>query len=145
MAAKRIFVTICALTFLQMSFANIDRFWKSNKDNSVLIDENWDTLSEEEQLALIKRYQALKEIPSDQSELIQQRMEWFTQLPEAEKQKLREIWQQMNSSERNEMRKKLEKATSAQERQRIREHYLNKHQPSTQVQNEVPANKKQVQ
>lgn len=136
MAAKRIFVTIFSLTFLQMSFANFDRFWKSNKDNSAIVVENWDTLSEKEQLALIKRYQALKEIPRDQSEVIQQRMDWFTQLPEQDKQKMREVWQQMSSIERNEMRKKLEKATTAQERQQIRENYLQKYMLDTQVQDE---------
>lgn len=143
MVAKRIFITIFTLTFLQMSFANIDRFWKSSKDSNVLIDEHWDALTEAEQLALIKRYQALKEIPSDQSQVIQQRMDWFNQLPEQDKQKMREAWQQMSSSERSEMRKKLENATTAQERNQIREHYLSKLIPSTQAQDE-PRSKKQA-
>ena len=50
-------------------------------------------MSEEEQRAVIKRYQSLKELPANQSANLQQRMDWFNQLPDAEKQKMREAWQ----------------------------------------------------
>lgn len=59
-------------------------FFKPNKPTT---DETWEDLSPEEQQLLIKRYQTLKEIPTNQSTQLQQRMEWFTQLPEEEKQK----------------------------------------------------------
>lgn len=77
--------------------------------------------------ALIKRYQNLKEIPTSQGVTLQQRMDWFNQLPEQEKQKMREVWQQMSSSERNEMRKKMQKATTELNND-IREEYMLKYQ-----------------
>ena len=87
MAAKRFILACCALSFLQTSFAGFDRFWIFSKNPNTQI-EAWDTLSEDEQRALIKRYQNLKEIPETQSVSLQQRMDWFTQLPEQEKQKI---------------------------------------------------------
>ena len=100
MAAKRIVIACCALSFLQTSFAGFERFWIFSKDADTQISETWETLSEEEQLALIKRYQNLKEIPAEKSVALQQRMDWFTQLPDSEKQKMRETWQKMSTQER---------------------------------------------
>lgn len=129
MAAKRLILACCALGFLQTSFAGFDRFWIFSKNANTQI-EAWDTLSEDEQRALIKRYQNLKEIPETQSVSLQQRMDWFTQLPEQEKQKMREAWQQMSTAERDSMRKKLDKATTPEQRAEIRAQYLQKY-PST--------------
>jgi hypothetical protein len=53
-------------------------------------------------------------------------MDWFTQLPEQEKQKMRETWQQMSSQERNDLRARMQKA-SPEERLTIREEYMNKY------------------
>ena len=130
MAAKRFILACCALSFLQTSFAGFDRFWILSKNPNTQI-EAWDTLSEDEQRALIKRYQNLKEIPETQSVSLQQRMDWFTQLPEQEKQKMREAWQQMSSDERHTMRKKLDKATTAEQRAEIRGQYLQKYLSNT--------------
>ena len=66
-------------------------------------------LSDSEQLALIKRYQSLKEMPEQQRINLQQRMDWFTQLPEAEKQRMRETWQMMSSQERKELGARMQK------------------------------------
>lgn len=56
-------------------------------------------------------------------------------LPELEKQKMREVWQQMSSSERNEMRNKIQKATSTEQKAEIREVYFQKYlQVSTAIQ-----------
>jgi len=127
MAAKRVILACCAFSFLQTGSAGFDRFWVSSKDVSAQMNETWDDLSETEQRALIKSYQNLKEMPDDQSESLQQRMDWFTQLPEQEKQKMREAWQQMSTTERNTMRKKLEKASTAEQRAEIRSYYLQKY------------------
>ncbi len=129
MVAKRMLLAICALSFLQTSFAGLERFWIFSKDNNTQALDTWDSLSDDEQRALIKRYQNLKEIPETQSEGLQQRMDWFTQLPEQDKQKMREAWQQMSTAERNTMRKKLEKTTTAEQRTEIREQYLRKYLP----------------
>ncbi|WP_180158660.1 DUF3106 domain-containing protein [Acinetobacter sp. YH01026] len=129
MAAKRIVIACCALSFLQTSFAGFERFWIFSKDADTQISETWETLSEEEQLALIKRYQNLKEIPAEKSVALQQRMDWFTQLPESEKQKMREIWQKMSTQERRELGQRLQQATPEQ-RPLIRQEYIQKYQPN---------------
>lgn len=128
MAARKLALAFCAIGFLQTSFAGFERFWIFSKDANSQVNETWDALSEDEQKALIKRYQNLKEIPTDQSAALQQRMDWFTQLPEQEKQKMREVWQQMSTAERDEMRKKMQKASTSDERNEIREQYMVKYQ-----------------
>ena len=127
MAAKRIVIACCALSFLQTSFAGFERFWIFSKDADTQIAETWETLSEEEQMALIKRYQNLKEIPAEKSVALQQRMDWFTQLPDSEKQKMRETWQKMSTQERRELGQRLQRATPEQ-RPLIREEYILKYQ-----------------
>ena len=127
MAAKRIVIACCALSFLQTSFAGFERFWIFSKDADTQISETWETLSEEEQLALIKRYQNLKKIPAEKSVALQQRMDWFTQLPDSEKQKMRETWQKMSTQERRELGQRLQRATPEQ-RPLIREEYILKYQ-----------------
>ena len=126
MAAKRIVIACCALSFLQTSFAGFERFWIFSKDADTQISETWETLSEEEQLALIKRYQNLKEIPAEKSVALQQRMDWFTQLPDSEKQKMRETWQKMSTQERRELGQRLQQATPEQ-RPLIRQEYILKY------------------
>ena len=127
MAAKFFVITLCTLGFLQTSFAGYERFWIFSKDTDTKVNDTWEALSEDEQKALIKRYQNLKEIPEDQSEILQQRMDWFIKLPEPEKIQMRETWQQMSTAERNDLRKRMSKATTSEERKEIRQNYLNKY------------------
>jgi len=131
MVARKLALAFCAIGFLQTSFAGFERFWIFSKDANTQVNETWDNLSEDEQKALIKRYQNLKEIPADQNNTLQQRMDWFTQLPEQDKQKMREVWQQMSTAERNELRKKMQKASTSDQRNEIREEYMQKYQPTT--------------
>ncbi|ENX03648.1 hypothetical protein F900_00742 [Acinetobacter modestus] len=126
MAAKKIAIVVCTLSLLQTSFAGSERFWAFSKSNKPTTEEAWDDLSPEEQRVLIKRYQSLKEIPTDQGSQLQQRMEWFTQLPEDEKQKMRDVWQKLGTQERNTLRKRMQNA-SAEEKVNIREEYLSKY------------------
>ena len=126
MAAKKLAIAFCAFSFLQTSFAGFDRFWIFSKDANTQVNETWDSLSEAEQQALIKKYQTLKEIPSNQSVSLQQRMDWFTQLPDAEKQRMRETWQKMSTLERKELATRMQKA-SPDERSAIRDEYINKY------------------
>ena len=126
MVAKRLALDFCDISFLQTSFAGFERFWIFSKGADTQVNETWNALSEDEQRALIKRYQSLKEIPEKESSALQQRMDWFTQLPEQDKQKMREVWQQMSISERNEMRQRMQKA-SPDERISIREEYMHKY------------------
>lgn len=126
MAAKKLVFAFCALGFLQTSFAGFERFWIFSKDANTQVAETWETLSEAEQRALIQRYQSLKELPNAQSTALHQRMDWFTQLPEQEKQKMRETWQQMSSQERKDLGLRMQQA-SPEERLTIREEYMNKY------------------
>lgn len=126
MAAKKLALILCSLSFLQTSFAGFERFWIFSKDANAQVDDTWDALSEEEQRAVIKRYRSLKELPANQSTNLQQRMDWFTQLPEAEKQKMREAWQKMSTQERKDLRERMLKA-NGEERTAIREEYMNKY------------------
>ncbi|MGB9039348.1 MAG: restriction endonuclease, partial [Acinetobacter calcoaceticus] len=50
----------------------------------------------------------------------------FTQLPDAEKEKMREAWQKMSTQERNDLRQRMLKA-NGEERTAIREEYMNKY------------------
>ena len=88
--------------------------------------ETWETLSDAEQRALIQRYQSLKELPEAQGTALHQRMDWFTQLPEQEKQKMRETWQKMSSQERKDLGTRMQKATP-EERPAIRDEYISKY------------------
>ncbi len=126
MAAKKLVLAFCAIGFLQTSFAGFERFWIFSKDANTQVNETWDSLSDAEQAALIKRYQTLKELPEQQSVSLQQRMDWFTQLPEADKQKMRETWQRMSTHERKELATRMQN-TSPEQRQTIREEYINKY------------------
>ena len=126
MVAKKLVIAFCVFSFLQTSFAGFDRFWLFSKNADTQVNETWGSLSDSEQSALIKRYQSLKEIPTEQSVSLQQRMDWFTQLPETEKQKMRETWQKMSSQERKDLAHRLQKATP-NERSTIREEYVNKY------------------
>jgi len=126
MAAKKLALILCSLSFLQTSFAGFERFWIFSKDANTQVDDTWNALSEEEQRAIIKRYQSLKELPANQSTNLQQRMDWFTQLPDAEKEKMREAWQKMSTQERNDLRQRMLKA-NGEERTAIREEYMNKY------------------
>ncbi len=131
MAAKKLAIAFCAFSFLQTSFAGFERFWIFFFFSDTQVNETWDSLSDTEQAALIKRYQSLKEIPAEQSVSLQQRMDWFNQLPDAEKQKMRETWQKMSSQERRELAHRLQKA-APDERSAIREEYINKYlKPAT--------------
>lgn len=127
MAAKKLAVALCALSFLQTSFAGFERFWIFSKSADTKVNETWNTLSENEQRALVKRYESLKDSSSkDQSVDLQQRMDWFTQLSDQEKQKMREAWQKMSTTERNDLRKRMQKAP-LEDRAAIRQEYIEKY------------------
>ncbi|AOA57655.1 DUF3106 domain-containing protein [Acinetobacter larvae] len=127
MAAKKIVFALCFCSFLQTSFAGLERFWTLSDSTDSQINDNWNKLSEQEQYLLIKRYQDLKEIKVDQSQDLQQKMDWFNQLPEQEKQNMREAWQKMSTTERNTLKQKLQQATTAEQRAEIRAYYLKKY------------------
>lgn len=130
MEAKKLILMLGTLFFLQTSSARFDSFWpfSTHKNDITPVDDNWNELSTQQQESLLQRYQNLKDIPEAQRSALQQKMDWFTQLPEDEQQKMREAWQQMNNAERQQMKKQMQQASSKEERDQIREDYLNKYQ-----------------
>ncbi len=126
MKAKHLALALCILSFLQTSFAGFERFWLFSKDADQNVMETWDSMSDAEQAAVIKRYQSLKELPDHQSSNLQHRMDWFNQLPEHDKQHMREAWQKMSSSERRELAQRMQQAKPS-ERNSIRDEYLQKY------------------
>ena len=84
------------------------------------------TLSPEEQRILIKRYQTLKEIPTDQSSQLPATNGMVLHNYQMMKNKKCDIWQKMSTQERNNLRKQMQNA-SLEERVTIRDEYLNKY------------------
>ncbi|MFT4021319.1 MAG: DUF3106 domain-containing protein [Acinetobacter sp.] len=130
MAVKKIALTVCILAYVQASSAGLERFWPFGHQNNTVaqVDDNWNELTPEQQKQLLQRYQNLKDISANQSSSLQHRMDWFTQLPEDEQQKMREVWQQMSTQQRQEMRVRMQKAKTLDERNTIRQQYMQKYQ-----------------
>ncbi|MEB3753479.1 DUF3106 domain-containing protein [Acinetobacter sp. MD2(2019)] len=130
MAAKKWMLGLCSLMFLQTGFAAFENFWpfSSKTTAASTVDDNWSDLSTDQRKQVLQRYQNLKDISNNQSSSLQSRMDWFTQLPEQEQQKMREAWQQMSTQQRNEMRSRMQKAKTVDERNSIRQEYLQKFQ-----------------
>ncbi len=129
MVAKHFIFTSCLLVVSSSCFANFSDFWPFHKPQTIKVNygTDWDDLNEAQQRALLKRYQELKELPESDSNTLQQRMEWFTQLSEQDQQKMRDTWQKMSSQERNDLRKRMNKAAPEQ-RTAIRLEYIQKHE-----------------
>ncbi|MEB3766258.1 DUF3106 domain-containing protein [Acinetobacter sp. MD2] len=130
MAVKKWGLALFSLVFLQTGFAGFERFWPfhSKSDSIAQTDDNWNELSTDQQKQLLSRYQNLKDLPTTKSESLENRMNWFAQLPEQEQQKMREAWQQMSTQQRQEMRERMQNATTVDERNSIRQEYIQKFQ-----------------
>lgn len=140
MEAKKVVLMCSTFLFLQTSSASFDHFWPFSQKNHTPTptDDNWNELTVQQQETLLQRYQSIKDISESQRTALQQKMDWFTQLPEEEQQKMREAWQQMNSQERKKMRMLMQQAKTKEERDTIREEYIRKYRPSTE-QNDIDA------
>ena len=87
---------------------------------------SWQQMTVEQRNELIKRFQDMKKQPDQESIDLQQRMNWFSQLPKSEQQKMREAWQNMSASECTYWRNKLKQANPEQ-REDLRVKILNKY------------------
>lgn len=97
-----------------------------NADTTRLDTVSWQQMSDEQRSELIRRFQDMKKQPDQESIDLQQRMNWFSQLPKSEQQKMREAWQNMSASERTYWRNKLKQANPEQ-REDLRIKILNKY------------------
>lgn len=87
---------------------------------------SWQQMTDEQRSGLIKRFQDVKKLQDEDSAELQQRMNWFSQLPKPQQQKMREAWQNMSVSERSHWRTKLKQATPEQ-REDLRQKILDKY------------------
>lgn len=132
MEVKKLTLAIISVAFLQTSFASLWPFSLHTTPSNVMNnDDNWNELSTSQQQVLLQHYQSLKDIPEQQRTDLQQKMEWFTQLSEEEQQRLRLAWQHMNTQQRKQLRKEIEQAKTKEERDQIRQQYIEKYTPAT--------------
>lgn len=86
----------------------------------------WQKLSAEERAELLKSYQSLRQLGDKDREDLQQRMEWFSQLPKEQQSRMREVWQNMSETEREHWKTQLRTA-SPQQRDELREQIMQKY------------------
>ena len=128
MSANLLRTTVCCVLFgsAALSYAGLDRFWVLfGQDDTHSQVNDCENLTQEQQQQLIQTYQSLKD--EDKKFDLKKRMQWFCQLPDNQQQLMREAWQNMSSSQRNELRKKLETAVDSEERALIRQEFLMKY------------------
>ncbi|XID75528.1 DUF3106 domain-containing protein [Alkanindiges sp. WGS2144] len=87
---------------------------------------SWQMLSQEQRRELLNSYQLLHQLDDKDRQDLQQRMDWFSQLPKEQQQRMREVWQNMSASEREYWKNQLKDA-SAEQRIKLREKILEKY------------------
>lgn len=91
------------------------------------ISATWQKLSAEERAELLKSYQALRQLDDKDRQDLQQRMEWFSQLPKDQQQRMREVWQNMSDTERERWKAQLKTANTPEQREELREKIMEKY------------------
>ncbi len=86
----------------------------------------WQQLSAEQRRELLNSYQSLRQLDDKDKQDLQQRMDWFSQLPKDQQQRMREVWQNMSATERTHWKDQLKNA-SAEQRDQLREQILEKY------------------
>lgn len=87
----------------------------------------WQKLTAEERAELLKSYQALRQLDDKGRQDLQQRMEWFSQLPKDQQQRMREVWQNMSETEREHWKAQLKTVASPEQREELREKIMEKY------------------
>lgn len=114
-------VSVCLAS--PLGFAGMERFWANKEDKKTVeqLDE-CDALTVEQRHQLIKAYQATRD---EEFKLdLKKRMEWFCKLSDQEQDRMRVAWQNMNTTERNELKQKLQAANDLEERTEIRREFI---------------------
>lgn len=112
-----------------LGFAGMERFWANKEDKKTVeqLDE-CDALTVEQRHQLIKAYQATRD---EEFKLdLKKRMEWFCKLSDQEQDRMRVAWQNMNTTERNELKQKLQAASNLEERTEIRREFIERFESS---------------
>ena len=87
---------------------------------------SWHQLSTEQRRDLLNAYQSLRQLDDKDKQDLQQRMDWFSQLPKDQQQRMRDAWQNMSGTEREHWKSQL-KTASAEQRDLMREKILEKY------------------
>ncbi|TEU30833.1 DUF3106 domain-containing protein [Alkanindiges illinoisensis] len=124
---------VLALIVLDFSLAPVMAASPAKKSEKpdVLVNSpmpaSWQKLTPEERAELLKSYQALRQLDDKDRQDLQQRMEWFSQLPKDQQQRMREVWQNMSDSEREHWKAQLKTASSPEQREELREKIMQKY------------------
>ena len=112
----------CILTTVETANANA-----AEKKSTVTASSSsgWQQLSAEQRRELLNSYQSLRQLDDKDKQDLQQRMDWFSQLPKDQQQRMREAWQNMSATERAHWKDQLKNA-SAEQREQMREQILEK-------------------
>lgn len=112
----------CILTTVETANANA-----AEKKSIVTATSSsgWQQLSAEQRRELLNSYQSLRQLDDKDKQDLQQRMDWFSQLPKDQQQRMREAWQNMSATERAHWKDQLKNA-SAEQREQMREQILEK-------------------
>lgn len=112
----------CILTTVETANANA-----AEKKSTVTATSSsgWQQLSAEQRRELLNSYQSLRQLDDKDKQDLQQRMDWFSQLPKDQQQRMREAWQNMSATERAHWKDQLKNA-SAEQREQMREQILEK-------------------
>ena len=96
----------CILTTVETANANA-----AEKKSTVTASSSsgWQQLSVEQRRELLNSYQSLRQLDDKDKQDLQQRMDWFSQLPKDQQQRMREAWQNMSATERAHWKDQLKK------------------------------------
>ena len=109
-----------------VSAANTTTFAEKKTASLNTTNASWQQLTVEQRRELLNSYQSLRQLDEKDKQDLQQRMDWFSQLPKDQQQRMREAWQNMSATERARWKDQLKNA-SGDERDQLREQILEKY------------------
>lgn len=131
MAAKSVnalsVLLLCHLCLPVMASSPAKKVDKPAVAGNSAMPATWQKLSAEERTELLKSYQALHQLDDKDRQDLHQRMEWFSQLPKEQQQRMREVWQNMSDSERERWKAQLKTANTPEQREELREKIMEKY------------------
>lgn len=107
--------------------------YAENADNTLapanptsLSSSSWAQLNDSQKHQLLEAYKNLKPLDTQDQQDLQQRLDWFSQLPKAQQQRMREVWQNMSPVERDYWKAQL-KIASPEQREELRNKIMAKY------------------
>lgn len=119
---SQVFTALILISLSAQSIANTPE----KKPTASSLAASWQQLTTEQRSALLKSYQSLRQLDEKDKQDLQQKMDWFSQLPKDQQQRMRDAWQNMSATEREYWKNQL-KSASAEMKIEIRENILEKY------------------